>query len=48
LGARGAKEVLEHPFLRHMNIPKLLEKKIKAPFIPNTVNESDLIHTFES
>ena len=36
LGVNGAEEVFNHPFFSGIDLEKLQEKKIKAPFLPKT------------
>ena len=36
LGVNGGDEVLAHPFFASIAMDKLIEKKIKAPFLPQT------------
>ena len=36
LGANGSDEVLNHPFFEGIDLNRLLQKKIKVPFLPKT------------
>ena len=38
LGANGGEEVLAHPFFSSVNLNDLIDKKIKAPFLPKTTD----------
>ena len=39
LGARkDADEILRHPFFKELDMEKLREKTLKAPFIPKTLD----------
>ena len=37
-------EILMHPFFADLDMTKLLNKQIKAPFIPSIANKQDLRH----
>lgn len=37
-------DILMHPFFADLDIQKLLEKKIDAPFVPKIANNRDLSH----
>ena len=34
LGVKGGDEVLGHPFFAELDIDKLMQKQLKAPFLP--------------
>ena len=38
LGANGGDEVLAHPFFQGIDLERLLQKRIRAPFLPKTTD----------
>ena len=38
LGAKGGNEVLSHPFFAELDLEKLSNKEIRAPFIPKATD----------
>ena len=38
LGANGGNEVLSHPFFSELDLEKLSNKQIRAPFVPKTMD----------
>jgi hypothetical protein len=43
LGSKGdAAEILSHPFFRNLNIAKLANKELEAPFIPKVMTDEEL------
>lgn len=41
LGHGGGKEIMNHPWFQKINFKSLVEKKIKAPFVPKLGSKTD-------
>lgn len=41
LGHNGGKQIMNHPWFSKINFKLLLQKKIKAPFVPKLGSKTD-------
>ena len=41
LGNKGGREILQHPWFENIKINEILQKKIKAPFMPKLNGKTD-------